>query len=364
MIKIALLHFCFEDYTIELANSLVKYVDLTLIQPRSVFNICYKNIDPNIRVINFRKPRIRDPRNLLSMSAMMQIIQKVQPDVLHVQETNDPWYDLTLLFNKMPPLVTTIHDIYRHPGDRQSVFGSEYTKRVAFSRSEQIIVHTESLKQTLTQNFQIPQHQVNVLSHGELGSLYQRRAKGKIIPKEPYTLLFFGRIWPYKGLNYLIEAMPLIAAKIPEVKLIIAGRGENLEQYFPNGYDSNRIEIINDFIPEEDVAGLFQRSTISVLPYVEASQSGVAALSYGMGTPIIASEVGGLTEIIKPEKDGILVPPGNIQALANAIIRLLSDRTLQQQMQTAALERCQKDLNWSNIAAQTVDVYHHAIKIT
>ncbi|GBE90774.1 glycosyltransferase family 4 protein [Nostoc cycadae] len=362
MMKVALLHFCFEDYTIELANSLVKYVNLTLIHPEKVSAVCRNDLDPNIHVISFKKPRIRDPRNLLSMSTMMRSIQEVQPDVLHVQETNDPWYDLALLFNQMPPLVTTIHDVYRHPGDRQSVFGSEYTRRVAFSRSQQLIVHTEGLKQALIQDFQVPKQRVNVLNHGELGSLYQRRAKTKTLAREPYTLLFFGRIWPYKGLNYLLKAMPLIAAKIPEVKLIIAGRGENIQQYFPHGYDHQQIEIINDFIPEEDVAGLFQRSTISVLPYIEASQSGVAALSYGIGTPIVASDVGGLREIIKPEKDGILVPPGDVEALANAIIRLLSDRTLQQQMQTAALARCQHDLNWSNIAEQTFDVYHHAIK--
>lgn len=361
--KVALLHFCFEDYTIELANSLIEHVDLTLIHPEKVSAVCKNDLDPSIRVISFQKPRIRDPRNLGSMSAMMRIIKQVQPEVLHVQETNDPWYDLALFLNKMPPLVTTIHDVYRHPGDRQSVFGSEYTRRVAFYRSQQLIVHTEALKQALIQDFQVPPKRVNVLNHGELGSLYQRRAENKTLEREPYTLLFFGRIWPYKGLNYLLEAMPLIAAKIPQVKLIIAGRGENLQQYFPNGYDNHHIEIINDFIPEEDVAGLFQRSTISVLPYVEASQSGVATLSYGMGTPIVASDVGGLREIIKPEKDGILVPPGDVPALANAIIRLLSDRTLQKQMQTNALARCQQDLNWSNIAAQTVDVYHHTIKM-
>lgn len=103
--------------------------------------------------------------------------------------------------------------------------------------------------------------------------------------------------------------MPLIAEHIPDVKLIIAGRGENPMQYFPNGYDNKRYEILNDFIPPEDVVGLFQRTTITVLPYIEASQSGVAALSYGMGTPIVASNVGGLKEIVRHQKDGLLVPP-------------------------------------------------------
>ncbi|MEH1911363.1 glycosyltransferase family 4 protein [Nostoc sp.] len=358
MIKVALLHFCFEDYTIELANSLVKYVDLTLIQPQKVSNVCSNVLDSSIRVISFKKPRIRDPRNLLSMGTMMNIIKDIQPDVLHVQETNDPWYDWTLLLNKMPPLVTTIHDIFRHPGDKIAVFGSDYTRRIAFYRSQQLIVHTYQLKKILIEQFRIPEQRVNVLPHGELGSLYQRRGSQNIQAREPYTLLFFGRILPYKGLKYLLEAMPLIAECIPEVKLIIAGRGENIRQYFPNSYDEKRYEIINGFIPIEEVGNLFQRSTVTVLPYIEASQSGVAALSYGMGTLVVASEVGGLSEIVQHKKDGLLVPPRDVKALADAIICLLSDRDLQQRMQTAALARCQEDLNWSNIAAQTAQIYY------
>ncbi|PHM07497.1 hypothetical protein CK516_26685 [Nostoc sp. 'Peltigera malacea cyanobiont' DB3992] len=174
---------------------------------------------------------------------------------------------------------------------------------------------------------------------------------------------FFGRIWPYKGLKYLLQAMPLIAERIPEVKLIIAGRGENIIQYFPNGYDEKRYEIINDFIPLEEVSNLFQRSTVTVLPYIEASQSGVAALSYGMGTLVVASEVGGLSEIIQHKKDGLLVPPCDVQSLADAIIYLLSDRDLQKRMQTAAVARCQEDLNWSNIAAHTTQVYYKELNM-
>jgi glycosyltransferase involved in cell wall biosynthesis len=155
--------------------------------------------------------------------------------------------------------------------------------------------------------------------------------------------------------------MPLIAEKIPEVKLIIAGRGENIEQYFPNGYEEKRYEILNRYIPSEEVADLFQRSTATILPYIESSQSGVAAISYATGTPVIASEIGGLGEMIRHEKDGLLVPPGDVRALADAVIHLLSKPELQQQLRTAALTRCQEDLNWSNIAAQTVEVYRKAI---
>jgi glycosyltransferase involved in cell wall biosynthesis len=360
-LKVALIHFCFEDYTIELANSLADFVDLTLIQPQKVAKFCRDTLRPDIRVIVFEKPRIRDPRNIAAMSTMMQIVREIQPDVLHVQETNDPWYDLTLLTNKMPPLVTTIHDIFRHPGDKQNIFGADYTKRFAFYKSQRLIVHAESLRQTLIEQFRVPEQRVKVLQHGELGSLYQRRAKSEILTREPNTLLFFGRIWNYKGLAYLLKAMPAIAEKVPDVKLIIAGKGDHFDRYFPDNCNLHNIEILNEFIPIERVAGIFQRSTIAVLPYIESSQSGVAALAYGMGTVVVASAIGGLKELIRSERDGLLVPPSDVEALAEAIVRLLSDTQLQKQLQSAALDRCQQDLNWKNIAAQTVELYQQAI---
>lgn len=355
MLKVALTHFAFDDYTIELANSLADYVNLTLIHPETSAS-CEPWLDSRIQVRRFLKPRLRDPRNVFAMRELLHIIREVQPDVLHVQE-NDPWYDLTVLSQQLPPLVTTIHDVFHHPGDWESL-ALALTRKLSFYRSQHLIVHTELLRDVLIKQFCIPAQRISVVAHGELGSLYQRRAAAPIMPREPHTLLFFGRIWPYKGLSYLLEALPLVAAEIPDVKLIIAGRGENISQYFPQGHDPSRIELLNQFIPATAVAGLFQRSAAVVLPYIESSQSGVAALAYGIGTPVIATNLGGLSEIVHPEVDGLLVSPRDVPALAAAIVRLLRDPALQQAMRTAAMTRCHTDLNWLKIGQQTAQIYH------
>ncbi len=361
--RVTLLHFYLEDYSIQLANGLADHVDLTLIHPTKVSAVYQKFLNPRIRVHSFEKPRSRDPRNWFAMAKMMRFIRESQPDVLHVQDNCDYWYDLTLLLNPMPPLVTTIHDVFRHPGDRSTTFGTEYTKQISFYKSQKLIVHAQFLKDQLVESFNVGQERVHVLPHGELGSLYQRRANLlKPVEREANTLLFFGRIWPYKGLKYLLEAMPLVAKKIPDVKLIIAGRGEELYSYFPNGYDPKRYEILNEFIPAETVAELFGRSAITVLPYIESSQSGVAAIAYAQGSVVIASNIGGLSEMIHHNQDGVLVPPEDVEALAIAIIDVLKDSDRQQKLRAAALRRCENDLNWSNIAARTVEVYQELIQ--
>lgn len=361
MLRVTLLHFCFTEYTLGLVNGLANYVNLTLIQPQKLSETCRELLDPRIKLLTFAKPRIRELRNVLAMRAMMGLIRESSPDVLHVQETNDFWYDLTLLTHQMPPLVTTIHDVFRHPGDRDLIPGSEYTRRLSFCRSQQLIVHAQSLKEILVKQFRVPAGRVNVLPHGELGSLYQRWAGDRQLERESATLLFFGRIWPYKGLPYLLQAMPLVAERIPNVKLIIAGRGENPRQYFPGDYNPEQYEILNDFIPLESVAGLFQRSTAVILPYIESSQSGVAAIAYALGTPVIASNIGGLGEMIHHGEDGLLVPPKDVSTLAETIIHLLSDRPLQESLRRRAMQRCQTDLDWSTIAAETVEVYKKTI---
>ncbi len=142
MLKVALLHFGFTEYTTGLANGLKDYANVTLIHPETLHTVSKELADPRIHIRSFSKPpRSRYPGNLFSMIEMMRIIRQVKPDVLHVQETFDYWYDLTLLFNRMPPLVTTIHDVAPHPGDRGNTPGVEYTKRIAFYRSQQVILH-------------------------------------------------------------------------------------------------------------------------------------------------------------------------------------------------------------------------------
>jgi len=148
--------------------------------------------------------------------------------------------------------------------------------------------------------------------------------------REPHTLLFFGLIKKYKGLDILLKAMPQILVELPDARLLIAGEiyGKD-EEYLGLIQDLGigaSVEANFSFIPDHEVAGYFQRSSLCVIPYRNASQSGVIALSYAFGLPVLASRLQGLMEYIDEGSTGLLIdadPEPDPQALAEAVIRYL-----------------------------------------
>ena len=181
------------------------------------------------------------------------------------------------------------------------------------------------------------------------------------VEEQENTILFFGRIWDYKGLQYLIEAEPLITARIPNARIVIAGRGDDFGKYERMMVNRDRFDRPNERIPDEQVAQLFQEASIVVCPYIEASQSGVLAIANAFGKPVVATTVGGIPEMIEHGKTGLLVPPRDARSLADAIVSLLQNHPLRQQMRQYALHTSQTELSWPSIARRTMSVYHHAL---
>lgn len=153
----------------------------------------------------------------------------------------------------------------------------------------------------------------------------EESSAAELSPQEEKTLLFFGLIKPYKGLDVLLKALKQVQKRISGVRLIIAG-----EVYGkPNPYLElirtlglgDSVETQFRYITDKEIAGIFQRSQVCILPYKSATQSGVIATSYNFNLPVIASDVGGLSEYIEEGVTGMLVPPNDPEALAAAIIR-------------------------------------------
>ena len=262
------------------------------------------------------------------------------------------------LFHKFP-LVSTVHDIERHPGERNLWAIPSSIYRWQWKWADQMIVHAATIRQQLISQYNCETDRVHVIPIGSY-NLYRLLAN-PAQRESPNTVLFFGRIWGYKGLQYLIEAEPLITQAVPDARIVIAGHGEPFEKYRQMMVNPHNFEVHNYRIPDEEVGHFFQQASVVALPYVEASQSGVTSVAYAFGKPVVATRVGGLPDVVKDGQTGLLVPPANAQSLAEAIVTLLKDASLRRKMGLKAKEFAETELSWQGIAHKTLNVYQQVV---
>ncbi len=142
-------------------------------------------------------------------------------------------------------------------------------------------------------------------------------------------ILFFGFIRPYKGLRYLLEAMPLIVKRRKNAKLLIVGEfWESKENYLKLINElkiAEHVRIIEAFVPASEHEPYFRASSVVAIPYITISQSAIIPLAYEFGIPVVATNVGGNRDWITHSKDGYLVPPKDTPAFAEAVIAALDN---------------------------------------
>jgi glycosyltransferase involved in cell wall biosynthesis len=137
------------------------------------------------------------------------------------------------------------------------------------------------------------------------------------------TILFFGFVRPYKGLEYAIRSLPLILQK-HQVTLVIAGEfwiaKEPIQRLITELGVESHVRIVDRYVPNEDIGLYFSAADLLVLPYISATQSGIAQIAYAFDLPVVASRVGGFLDSVEHERTGYLVEPANPAAIAEAVI--------------------------------------------
>ncbi len=180
---------------------------------------------------------------------------------------------------------------------------------------------------------------------------------GRKIPKEEArrrlnvgdekVILFFGYIRAYKGLHVLIDAMKIVKQSL-RVKLLVVGEfyddEENYRWHISDAQVRDVIDVVSDYVPNEKVGEYFSAADGVVLPYLSATQSGIAQIAYNFDKPVIATNVGGLAEVVADGVSGIIVPPNNPQSLAAAIQKFYSEN-LETKFSAGAAEE-KKKYSW------------------
>ncbi|MBN1875834.1 MAG: glycosyltransferase family 4 protein [Anaerolineae bacterium] len=348
-------------YPIQLANALTESCDVALLLPHNFPEKLLHGIKPEVRFETFHMPRVRYPTNLWMMYQLSRRIAQFHPDVVHVTAWY-PWLTLSRLFFRKFRMIATVHDVHRHPGDAETWPLPDVLYRWQWRGARHIIVHATTAKEELMREHAVAEKKISVIPIGAY-DLYQQKGTATF-PEQPHTILFFGRIWAYKGLQHLIEAEPIITREVPDAKIIIAGTGEPFERYEQMMINKDRFVVYNQRIPDEMVAELFQTAGLVVLPYLEASQSGVIPVAYAFGKPVVATTVGGIPDIVAHGETGYLVPPGDTASLAQAIIALLTHDEQRQAMGHKALEKSRTELSWADVARKTLGVYENVVHST
>ena len=342
-------------YASQLANALAKKHDVTVLLPSYTDKGFF---DKGIKLIRMDAPTSVAKTAFLSchpwrFKRAIAQVRKAKPDVIHVLD-NHPWYLLLLPWLKDIPLVVTQHDVTAHPGEfirgKITIAVNRYLSR----RAKRIVVHGEKLKKMIIQRG-VPAQKVHVLPHGDYAFFLRWARKG--IKEEPATILCFGRILHYKGLDILLEATKKLRTDFPQIKVLVAGEGD-LERYRAQLDElKENVEIKDGFIAERDVAPLFQRAGIIVLPYREASQSGVVPIAWAFKKAVIVTDVGSLAEIVEHGTSGLVVPPESPSAIATAIRGLLTDAKKRKALGQGGYRRMRAELDWGKIATQASKLY-------
>ena len=228
---------------------------------------------------------------------------------------------LTMLINRLfkgKKIVVTLHDPVPHKGAKKSLVAL-YTR--ATKRADKIIVLSQSFVQVTADLYNKDCKDIYVIPHGIFDNykkVYDRNLRYKYDDSK-INFLFFGRITPYKGLDVLAKAFAKLSDEFENVALTIVGNGD-FEPYRESYKKIKNVTIINRWIKDNEVYGFYDKAdVITVLPYIEATQSGVIPVAMANDSLVICTNTGGLSEQVIDEKTGYIVEAGNAGELYKAM---------------------------------------------
>ena len=247
----------------------------------------------------------------------------------------------------------TVHDATRHPGEDQSWRRWLLTRDIA--ASDGALVLTKSVGQSLAKNYHYPAGRTYLSTLGHFGD--GSREQPRELPLDrPVRLLFFGRIMEYKGLDLLLEVLPILRAEFPQLLLEIWGAGD-LSPYREMLQCTTGVRVENRWIDEHEIAGIFENTDLAVLPYREASQSAVVATAFAVGMPCVATPIPGLREQISDGQTGTIASAMGAQDLANAVARVLRDPDFYGSLSANCLRSANTTLSWNVIGASVAEAF-------
>ena len=313
----------------------VKAVSFSMQYPKILYKRPQKDeqnatfrFDPAAFVLNTLNP--------LSWRKTAAAILREEPDLLIVQWWH-PWFApcyravlRAVRKRSAVPVVFVCHNVLPHEGFPMK----EALTKGVLKRGDAYIVHSgqdeEDLKRLAADPLFV--HTVHPaydqFKKRDISRADARKELG--IPEGQEMLLFFGYIREYKGLKHLIRALPAIRKARPEAHLFVVGDffEGNKEEYLrlmAETGTADSLTLVEGYLPDDRVETYFAAADLCVLPYESATQSGVIQIAYSFEIPVVATNVGGLPEVVLDNRTGYVVAPKDPEAVAGAVVRFFEE---------------------------------------
>ena len=313
---------------------------------------------------------------------VVNLLRQEKPDVVLLGEIRFgiEVYFLKMLKNAGLILADIVHDVraYDTSSDSESILKEDesHTRQFneIYNHFDLLFVHDRINYDLFLELYDIPAERVTDIPHGaneimlEMSPSHtpdELRAEYGLAADTP-TVLFFGTLTKYKGIEDLIQAFPKVSRETG-AKLIIAGfpakdiDPDELKATAKQLGIENDIIWYLDYMPNEQVVPLMQMTDIVALPYRAITQSGILQIAYACGKPVVATEVGGLGDAIEQGASGYLTEAGNLEAFADALIALLKDDDLRAKMSQRALELADSKYSWRSVAKRVLNAMEKVI---
>ena len=347
--------------------------------------------NPRVNFLNLRgnqrpdaSPFSKAVRVLKYYIQLISYAATAQPKLFHLLWNNKfELFDRTLLmlYYRMlgKKIVLTVHNVNAGKRDLNDSFLNRLSLRIQYNLCHHFFVHTEGMKSELVSDFAVTADKVSVIPFGINNTLPKTdltidEAKRMLgVADSDKTLLFFGNIAPYKGLEYLVSAFTELLNKDRSYRLIIVGRSKGPEGYWKQIHEGiarsgirDRIIQRIEYIPDEETELYFKAADVLILPYAHVFQSGVLFLGYSFGLPAIAADVGTLKEEIIEGQTGFVFKPRDSSDLARKTDDYFDSElfhsleTRRAQIKDYANER----YSWNKVAAIAMAVYSNLFRRT
>lgn len=309
-----------------------------------------------------------DPRAgyLRTAVGLLRRLDDARPDLIHVQSPISTRFDALLwpLLRRRAPLVMTAHNVRSH----ERAPWESWTLWRCLRTADAVIVHTAESAGVLASRLG-PRGLVRVIHQGDYaffadGAGRDRAAARRLLdlPPDAKILLAFGAIRPYKGLLELIAALPRILARHPDAFLVIAGpllvgKAEEYQEAIRAAGVAHATTFRPRYVRHEQVAAYFAAADVAVYNYRDVTDSGSLRIACSLGTPVVATAVGGFREFLRDGESARLVPPGDAPALVTAVCDLLGNPAAAARMAGRARELAKGCWSWEESARATLALY-------